>query len=143
MSREKKFRVWDGKKYHYPECFKDKTNHYLQFGSNGVFYLHSAEGDFICSNETGTIEQFTGLKDKNGIEIYEGDVIIDREIDQYGNDISSFLKIEYCEKHGCYCVDNSYLKNGSSLVPVVQYIGYDNLEVIGNISKNPELLKER
>lgn len=67
--REIKFRVWDGKKMTYPRT--------IEIGINGVNGLTSGafqlEDGGYCT--TAYIMQYTGLKDKNGKEIYEGDIV--------------------------------------------------------------------
>lgn len=40
----------------------------------------------------------------------------------------------------CFSVDNSFKKDGSRLVNIIDYFGVENLEVVGNIYENPELL---
>jgi len=66
-----------------------------------------------------TIGQYTGLKDKNGVEIYEGDVIQ-----------TKFLICAIKFRNGCFYPFNSGLTPFSMLA-----------EVIGNIHENPELLE--
>lgn len=82
-------------------------------GENGVTYL-----------------QYTGLKDKNGVEIYEGDIIW-FALEIVGNKYMGQVVFD----EGCF-----QLKSPLAQEQLPLY-GSDELEVIGNIMENPELLK--
>lgn len=74
------------------------------------------------------LEQFTGLQDKNGKEIYEGDIV---ELSAQWGGFQGLVIFEY----GCFGV-----KDGNS-VYTFQDIDSESLEIIGNIHENPELLE--
>jgi len=87
-----------------------------------------------------TVGQYTGLTDKNGVEIYEGDILIDVEFDENNNDISGKFPVVYDSSKCQFAIDNSFKKDGSSLVNFIEYFGVENLKIVGNIHDNPELL---
>lgn len=85
------------------------------------------------------LQQFTGLLDKNGKEIYEGDIISDVVETDEGLK-QSFEQIYFEEKEGCYKLDNSLNQDKlSGIILAFELIDFDYI-VVGNIYENPELL---
>lgn len=83
-----------------------------------------------------TVSQFTGLLDKNGKEIYEGDII--RSYDSENNPI--IHSISWDNKKACYVATMlQYPLLGGSIDK--GWIDEFEKEVIGNVFDNPELLK--
>lgn len=87
--------------------------------------------EYIC--DTDTLSQYTGLKDKNGKEIYEGDIIRYDTIDFITYNLVKWGKVEF-----------SFLKK--QLDGTIHRTTYQGLskygEVIGNIYENPTLWEE-
>jgi uncharacterized phage protein (TIGR01671 family) len=74
--------------------------------------------------KNGTLCQFTGLTDKNGKEIYEGDITDEGEVIFHTEYLGFFVKTEWAEQEFKPLYDFAFL------------------EIIGNIYENPELLKD-
>lgn len=95
-------------------------------------YLYVNDFEEMLNDDDFVVMQFTGLYDKNGKEIYEGD-IVDYEITgvpKKQRDVVIFEDGKF-EPVPCYeyCDDSYFTKE------------YCNFEVVGNIFENPELLK--
>ena len=118
--------------------------------NDGMWYfgvpIRCDDGDWqICTNNSKrtvipeTIGQYTGLKDKNGTKIFEGDIVLVPYIDPIfkctWNDTSSCERaiVKHC--NGMFCVE--YIESGDKFT-LSAMDGY--MEIIGNIYDNPELL---
>ena len=116
-----KFRAWhpdEGNMYYF-NCFKEITDWQAD-----DFY-RADNTDDACVD----FMQFTGLHDKNGKEIYEGDIVKSFlvDTDEAGNEIYKYyiIEVKYDEVLCSYKIDK-----------------FMNLEVIGNIYENKELQNE-
>lgn len=118
--REIKFRAWD----------KDGSEMFrvvnIGFRPDRVLLVSGRGGTTDTNDKDGCIlMQYTGLKDKNGKEIFEGDVLLASSNDKG-------LPVEFMD--GCFVMMGG--EAGFEWIPRSDYC-----EVIGNIYENPELLK--
>lgn len=128
MSREIKFRAWlkEDKKMVNVETmdFTDKSIQYLKRSEIINAYILRRE-----SFDDVELMQYTGLKDKNGKEIYEGDIVVLNNIE---NDNMCIVRYEH----------SSYRLEGWSLREDLSNVEDRFLEVVGNIYENKNLLEE-
>lgn len=133
--REIKFRIWhkESKTMIYLDgiwvcgeysslCFDSTEDKY-----DGIGRLPDYPKDKI---ENYKLMQYTGLKDENGKEIYEGDILSPNDEED-----NSMGVVKYDNTKGSYYID---FENGSC-VSNFDYAKF--LEVVGNIYENPELLE--
>lgn len=135
--REIKFRAWD------KECevmvYSDKHNkkdYYCEYefyiNNKNVYCMWSEDYDDICgfsktrSGELDNIMQYTGLKDKNGKEIYDGDIL------EYETGYRDSVNYE----DGCFISLGNESHNY-----LYRSVNIYNAIVVGNIYENPELLE--
>ena len=92
---------------------------------------------YFC--EPDSIGQYTGLTDKNGKKIFEGD-IIHLEYSQvfFGGVYFGEYTAEVSYKEGCFITDG--INNGDEIETPLSGFNNDEVEIIGNIHDNPELL---
>ena len=84
-----------------------------------------------------TVGQYTGLTDKNGTKIFEGDIVGHIQEYEISDKVESIAVIKWNEAYTCWSIEYT---NGR----ITAFLGmeYHRIEVIGNIHDNPELLKE-
>lgn len=145
MSRIYKFRAWDKKK-------KGMYNIFAAPSSNLALWWKGTNEDGYVIMDLIEMEvmQFTGLLDKQGKEIYEGDIIEDRGI-YCGVVCYGRYKTKRQHKHDCITHHIGwYLKNDINNISLLdtKFALIENytveekdwLEVIGNLHENPKLV---
>lgn len=126
--RKIKFRAWD-----------IKSKKYRGLGNVQDLFTIRSDGHV---NEDYILEQFTGLKDRNGNEIYDGSVVKYKSSTKYGSDnerLSYVGEIQYWV--GQMGIGFRY-KSGNHTMMLKTGHGF-NMEIIGNIHENPELLNQK
>lgn len=131
MKREIRFRTWhvDG----------------FSYFTIGQMFTNEAKRkyDMDCLNGV-YFEQYTGLKDKNGVEIYEGDII---NVFNWGVKTKDHLLntavVKWdIDEHGWSWIDSSGRYSCTNDYNIDNYDRWRNILVIGNIHENKELLKK-
>ena len=134
MSREIKFRVF----IDYKIFYQDKHDEY---GDNltsidickktiTITGFHNCENVYRFEDEKVKLMQYTGIKDKNGKEIYEGDIVILNDTEEENRCVVKY-------KYGSYILIDRDLREDLSNVESHKF-----LEVVGNIYENKNLLEE-
>ena len=118
-----------GNKHIVPFSFFEEDGHHLQYNDDTdkpVFF------------DQETIEQFTGLHDKKNREIYHGDICkIKFDVEKVEDSVFAALSKKEIESgERIFLVESPLFNNQPEL-------NCDDIEVIGNIHENPELLEER
>lgn len=128
MSRTIKYRVWDNENKSYNDPYS--SAYYAMAQDGGLdFYCH---GDHMREADPDVyfIEQYTGLTDKNGKEIYEGDIV--KNIEGV-NETAVCVWDESNAEFDFRCKDGKYTRDN-----VKSWL--EMYEVVGNIHENKELL---
>lgn len=123
-----KFRAWD--------TAERKMHHEIS-----LMFANDLNGVFEGLNECGCIVmQYTGLEDKNGVEIYEGDIIFWKDLsDLSDGTLEDAVMVFWDDEHLRWSVET--LGNVKAYEELYDYSDSEEIEVIGNIYENKELLE--
>lgn len=123
--REFKFRAWSKNVNQMFTVVK------INFSSGAVWFKDASYIGNIGKHDV-LLLQYTGLHDKHGKEIYEGDILKDKE----------FILLVKVDCSHAYRFMLEMNTKAQSYYEMLSYNQACNMKVIGNIHKNPELLKQ-
>jgi uncharacterized phage protein (TIGR01671 family) len=133
MNREIKFRVYDKKLKKYMTLKEYQDLHAIEVETDGTLILsprYRFMDSMMIDTDAFDVQEFTGLHDKNGKEIYESDIVEVTRQCIWEKGIVVFID-------GCF-----FIKVKETLLALYECEPNNyQLEVIGNIYENPELLK--
>lgn len=141
MGREIKFRVWDKELKKMHVC-GENVHDSITFGEDGkAYYYNLQNGEGSGEHGDYMMMQYTGLKDEEETEIYDGDLCTDDGV--------TVLQVLWVESHHQWGV--KVLKGSGTLslgltFPLWHWDdckqnGYRKLKIIGNAFENPELIE--
>ena len=135
-NRELKFRYYDEylKSFRYSDSYEWPTN------SEKLYYFFDHANRYA---KDGIIQQYTGLKDSKGVEIFEGDVV------KYNPDEPNTERegiIEWCDYyHGWAIRDKQcYPESNYGVFSLASpFMSFNDVKIISHIFENPELIKNK
>ena len=142
-----KFRVWDKKL----KLLGDVS--YIDFDSKNLMYFFDKDTELYANFEDAEIMQSTGLFDKNGVEIFEGDIVEFPEVYVFSDfeegltGVDGFNIASVVKRGNYVTLDNFAGEDGATERELENYectfddLDFKNFEIIGNIYENKELLR--
>lgn len=132
--------------YGYYGLFKGRSDIYVPFTEEeekeNEGHIFSAIGGLWHNVIADTLGQFTGLTDKNGKKIFEGDIVRGRHWTSYNDkkpEDFHLWRVDWSEKSGLITfVDSPTTKARMS---IHDFADFGEVEVVGNIHDQPELLE--
>jgi uncharacterized phage protein (TIGR01671 family) len=142
--RKIEFRVWDSESEKWISPYR-----FMFDGDGGVwYYFHLFDKVIPTPRDRFITEQSTGFRDKNGKQIYEGDIVV--------NDSGYFPSGNWEVKYGVVEINASdseingmsiagfyVAKKGHDKFSLAEFIEYGGVVIVGNIHDNPELLERK
>lgn len=137
MNREIKFR---GKSYFDGRWIFGDLFHTIGTTGDGlaIQYYDDEDGWMTEDIKDVTIGQFTGLKDSEGQEIYEGDILTWRSIICEEDPVETW-ELPVTFYNGCFCLNDDFDMTLISVIYDSEEFG--GVKIIGNIHDNPKLLE--
>lgn len=122
----------------YDDPEKDRVPEIIEVDADRIYAGEYSTWD-VHKVAIKTVTQWTGLVDKNGKKIFEGDVVKE----EHGGQVRAgwTYEVEYNETHASFLLLAKH-KNGLSYFPFDEF-NAARLEVIGNIWDNPELVERK
>lgn len=102
-------------------------------------HTYDEDGEYLIQHsvDPATVGQFTGLLDKNGKEIYEGDILM------LGSSDAGICEVKWNESPLAFCIRFYYERNLGTRPLGAWARDGKNIAILGNIHDNPELLNEK